>query len=46
MTTEIERHTKAVQQRYVGSARYVLEVDARRYTLQLNSDMQQNAGGA
>jgi dimethylaniline monooxygenase (N-oxide forming) len=46
MATEIERHTKAVQQRYVGSARYVLEVDARRYTQQLNSDMQQSSGGA
>jgi dimethylaniline monooxygenase (N-oxide forming) len=45
MTAEIERHTRAVQKRYVGTARYVLEVDARSYLQQLKADMHQGKGG-
>lgn len=42
---EIAQHTNAVQKRYVGSARYALEVDARTYIRQLARDMQSGEAG-
>jgi dimethylaniline monooxygenase (N-oxide forming) len=46
MTREIEAHASAVRRRYVGSARYALEVDARGYAKQLARDMQRGEAGA
>lgn len=46
MAREIERHVQAVRRRYVGSARYALEVDARTYTKQLVRDMQRGEAAA
>jgi dimethylaniline monooxygenase (N-oxide forming) len=40
MAQEIDAHVQAVRRRYVGSARYALEVDARHYAKQLATDMQ------
>jgi dimethylaniline monooxygenase (N-oxide forming) len=40
MAQEIAAHRAAVQRRYVGTARYALEVDARSYTRQLLDDLQ------
>jgi dimethylaniline monooxygenase (N-oxide forming) len=40
MAREIDRHARSVRSRYVSSARYVLEVDARTYASQLLSDLQ------
>ncbi|RCW63639.1 flavin-containing monooxygenase [Pseudorhodoferax soli] len=37
---EIDRHAQGVRARYVGTARYALEVDARSYARQLLQDMQ------
>jgi glycine/D-amino acid oxidase-like deaminating enzyme len=39
MQGEIDRHAQAVRRRYVGSPRYVLEVDGRSYAKQLARDM-------
>ena len=39
MQREIDAHVQAVRRRYVGSARYALEVDAGSYTRQLRRDM-------
>ena len=39
MAREIGRHADSVRRRYVGTARYALEVDARRYAKQLVADM-------
>jgi len=39
MAREIDRHANAVRRRYVGTARYALEVDARSYARQLVSDI-------
>ena len=39
MQREIDAHVQAVRRRYVGSARYALEVDAGTYTRQLRRDM-------
>ncbi len=46
MAREIGRHERAVRSRYVGSARYTLEVDARSYARQLAADMRRGEGGA
>lgn len=46
MSQEIGRHGSTVQARYVGSARYALEVDARMYAKQLLGDMQRGEAGA
>ncbi|HVL56296.1 MAG TPA: NAD(P)-binding domain-containing protein [Burkholderiaceae bacterium] len=46
MRREIERHANAVRRRYVGSARYALEVDGRTYAQQLRRDMHREQGGA
>lgn len=43
---EIERHVADVRRRYVGSARYALEVDARAYANQLVRDMRCGEAGA
>lgn len=40
MAREIDQHAQGVRQRYVGTARYALEVDARSYARQLTADMQ------
>jgi hypothetical protein len=45
MAGEIERHADAVRRRYVGAARYALEVDARSHAQQLLGDMQQGWAG-
>lgn len=46
MAREIDQHAQAVRRRYVGSARYALEVDARSYAKQLAGDMQRGAARA
>ena len=46
MTREIARHVQAVRRRYVGSPRYVLEVDARGYVKQLVRDMERGEASA
>ena len=46
MTREIARHVQAVRRRYVGSPRYVLEVDARSYVKQLVRDMERGEASA
>ena len=46
MAQEIERHTAAVRRRYVGTARYALEVDARSYAKQLVRDMARGEAAA
>ena len=45
VTREIETHARSVGRRYVGSARYALEVDARTYTRQLVGDMRRGEAG-
>jgi dimethylaniline monooxygenase (N-oxide forming) len=39
MKREIELHANAVRRRYIGSARYTLEVDAKTYSRQLARDL-------
>lgn len=46
MAREIDRHAQGVRQRYVGTARYALEVDARSYAKQLLADMQRGEASA
>lgn len=46
MAREIDHHAQAVRQRYVGTARYALEVDARSYARQLLDDMRRGTAGA
>ena len=46
MKGEIGAHARAVQRRYVGSARYALEVDARSYAGQLMADIRRGEAGA
>ena len=43
---EIERHVADVRRRYVGSARYALEVDARAYANRMVRDMRCGEAGA
>lgn len=45
MAREIAAHAQGVRRRYVGSARYALEVDARTYARQLLADMQRGQAG-
>ena len=45
MKREIEQHANAVRRRYVGSARYALEVDAKTYARQLTSDLARGEAG-
>ena len=40
MDAEIARHNRALAKRYVGTARYTLEVDFKEYAAQLRGDMQ------
>jgi dimethylaniline monooxygenase (N-oxide forming) len=42
---EIARHASAVRGRYVGSARYALEVDARQHARQLLRDIRRGEAG-
>lgn len=46
MQREIAQHRAALARRYVGSARYTLEVDFREYAAQLNRDMRSGRAGA
>lgn len=46
MAREIDRHAQGVRRRYVGTARYALEVDARAYARQLQHDMRRGIAGA
>lgn len=46
MAREIDRHADAVRRRYVGAARYALEVDARDHAQQLLADLKQGRAGA
>ncbi len=46
MNREIENHALQVRRRYVGSARYALEVDARHYASQLKRDIKRGVAGA
>ena len=39
MDREIAKHRKKLEGRYVGSARYTLEVDFREYAAQMRRDM-------
>lgn len=39
MYQEIMQHKRALEKRYVGSARYTLEVDFKEYAAQMRSDM-------
>ena len=45
VTREIDTHARSVRSRYVGSARYALEVDARTYARQLAGDMRRGEAG-
>jgi dimethylaniline monooxygenase (N-oxide forming) len=46
MEREITAHVRAVRARYVGSARYALEVDARSYAKQLAGDLRRGEAGS
>ncbi|BBK31934.1 cation diffusion facilitator CzcD-associated flavoprotein CzcO [Stella humosa] len=46
MRQEIAAHRARIARRYVGSARYTLEVDFREYARQLRADMARGIGGA
>ena len=46
MQEEIRRHTAELAERYVGSARYTLEVDFGDYARQLRRDMSKRLAGA
>jgi hypothetical protein len=39
MHEEIRQHNDEIAKRYVGSARYTLEVDYKRYAQQLRADI-------
>ncbi|NYT63336.1 NAD(P)/FAD-dependent oxidoreductase [Alcaligenaceae bacterium] len=45
MEEEVDRHYRQLQKRYVGSARYTLEVDFREYAGQLRADMRAGQAG-
>ena len=45
MHQEIDRHRRRQRRRYVGSARYALEVDFREYAAQLRGDMRRGRAG-
>ena len=46
MRQEAAAHAARIARRYVGSARYTLEVDFREYARQLRGDMARGIGGA
>lgn len=46
METEIARHRRAIERRYVNSARYTLEVDYKEYSKQLRLDMKRGRAGS
>ncbi|MGE0715676.1 MAG: flavin-containing monooxygenase [Alphaproteobacteria bacterium] len=46
MEKEIADHGRRLARRYVGSARYTLEVDFREYARQLRGDLRQGTAGA
>ena len=46
MNREIDAHLAANAQRYVGTARYTLEVDYRDYAGRLRGDMRAARAGA
>lgn len=46
MQREIAQHKAALARRYVGSARYTLEVDFKEYATQLNRDVRSGRAGA
>ena len=46
MEEEIRAHNAQLASRYVGSARYTLEVDFGDYARQLRGDMTKRAAGA
>jgi dimethylaniline monooxygenase (N-oxide forming) len=46
MENEVRSHHEEIGRRYVGSARYTLEVDARSYSKQLFGDMARRTAGA
>lgn len=46
MQAEIAQHAREVARRYVGSARYTLEVDARSYAKKLRNDIRARRAGA
>lgn len=45
MADEVRHHRERVARRYVGSARYTLEVDFREYAGQLRSDLKRGMAG-
>lgn len=45
MRAEARRHNEETARRYVGSARYTLEVDARKYAGQLRADIASGVAG-
>ena len=45
MRQEIEDHRRAVSRRYVGSSRYILEVDFRSYARQMAADAKRGQAG-
>ncbi|MGO3122868.1 MAG: flavin-containing monooxygenase [Advenella sp.] len=45
MQSEITQHRKGIEKRYIGSARYTLEVEAKKYARQLYSDIRQAKAG-
>lgn len=45
MASEVRRHNDYVARRFVGSARYTLEVDFRQYAKQLFTDMRRQRAG-
>lgn len=46
MKAEVAKHRKGIEKRYVGSARYTLEVDAKTYARALYSDIGRSKAGA
>lgn len=45
MEAEIARHQATISKRYVGSARYTLEVDFKEYARQMREDMRRGKAG-
>jgi dimethylaniline monooxygenase (N-oxide forming) len=45
MMSEVRAHRDDISRRYVGSSRYTLEVDGRKYAKQLIGDINRGARG-
>jgi dimethylaniline monooxygenase (N-oxide forming) len=45
MMSEVRAHREDISRRYVGSSRYTLEVDGRKYAKQLIGDINRRVGG-